>query len=113
MGESSPKAPGALGLARWARWAMAGQSSPQTTKPAEGVAGFVAGLDGEDSPQSDGLSLPAARAVGQRAPRSTCGDAASHHRLSHPDPASQKPASGKLFLFRDVMDVTAFRGARF
>jgi hypothetical protein len=34
-------------------------------------------------------------------------------RLSHPDRASEKTASGEFFLFRDVMDVTAFRGARF
>jgi hypothetical protein len=92
---------------------MTGQSSPVTTKPAEGVAGFVARLNGEDGPQSDRLSVPRARA-------SVNGRAGQHVvmqpraiRLSHPDRASEKTASGEFFLFRDVMDVTAFRGARF
>jgi hypothetical protein len=92
---------------------MAGQSSPLTTKPAEGVAGFVAGLDGEDSPQPDGLSVPAHGLSVNGRPGQHVVMRRRTIRLSHPDPASQKTASGKPFLFRDVMDVTAFRGARF
>jgi hypothetical protein len=88
---------------------MAGQSSPVTTKAAEGMAGFVAGLNGEDGPQSDGLSVPAhGLSVNGRA-----GQHVVMQRRSHPDRASEKTASGEPFLFRDVMRVTAFRGARF
>jgi hypothetical protein len=82
-------------------------------KARRGRAGFVAGLDGEDGPQSDGPSVPA-RGL------SVNGRAGQHMvmqrravRRSHPDRASGKTASGEPFLFRDVMRVTAFRGARF
>jgi hypothetical protein len=78
---------------------MAGQSSPMATKPAEGVAGFLAGLNGEDGPQSDGLSVPA-RGL------SVNGRAGQHMvmqrraiRRSHPDRASGKTASGEPFCF--------------